>query len=739
MIDKPRIGYASKTSGGRLFAPTRYLPIIIVPGIMGTRLTDPKTGNLAWNPLGFPMGDCPKGFVVDYSRMTQISAELIPDETHGPDGPSVGDTSAMAKGAKELGRSVLNDKKLADPEVKDEDKGDVPEPNAVAAGNQARADAAAAQSEAGGFSQVRHFANLVVDFYGDMIKALLELELAGTGENAAPIKPRIYACGYDWRQDNARSALRLAQVVEEALAETRERKVIIIAHGSGGHVARYYSRALGGEGKILRMFLIGSPIMGFPEAYSYLKHGVPGLYVRDFIENTDAKDRVAEGISEAGSLSTFAGGLVSSVRDARTLGTTATDALGKRIVSGFRATYGLFFVLCLGAGRYLRRKETLYFVRQMPALYQLLPSSLYCRDHKNWLFFDPMATGHLPTGYMLVFPTTFEALIDIIGFIADKASPEKHINDKMKGALQGFFAPGEAARTSPMATLMKETIEQRFERLGKLLSAQDPRQPRFGVTPDEAVTNVLNGMKSMAEVVIRVTKFFVDARASRTLYSDIYTGLMDLPEHRALAGGSLAMAYRLDEALTVDPCPVDPLNPLVWLLNTLLLPAANAFSGVLTPGQENPLHQALQGAIDAGKKTEEKQALAKAYIHPATVIIYCASEECEAGSALFPTDIVSDFDSNRVEWMLLPGSLLTFFMALASPGGDHTSGFMAQEYGDGTVPVASANPPAEALSAKVLATQVVPGTAHMSLCGAEATRLCLKAQLLAAVPDFLDS
>jgi hypothetical protein len=110
----------------------------------------------------------------------------------------------------------------------------------------------------------------------------------------------------------------------------------------------------------------------------------------------------------------------------------------------------------------------------------------------------------------------------------------------------------------------------------------------------------------------------------------------------------------------------------------------------------------------------------------------------EAGSLLFPTDIVSDFDANRVEWMMLPGALLSM-VATALPGGDHTSGFSAQEFGDGTVPVASANPPAETLSAKVLATQAVPETLHMSLCGAEATVNFLKAQILAAVPDFLDS
>ena len=36
---------------------------------------------------------------------------------------------------------------------------------------------------------------------------------------ARHLTPRVYCCGYDWRQDNARSASRLAGIVDEALRE----------------------------------------------------------------------------------------------------------------------------------------------------------------------------------------------------------------------------------------------------------------------------------------------------------------------------------------------------------------------------------------------------------------------------------------------------------------------------------------------------------------------------------------
>lgn len=683
MIDKPRLGYADKAHGAHLHAPPRYLPIIVVPGIMGTRLTDPKTDALVWNPLGFPFGDCPKGFTVGYGRMTQTSAELVPDETHGADDPtpSADDKAKMAA-------------------------------DALKAAEQKTADYKKLQ-------QVRHLNNLVVDFYGDMIKKLVDLDVGDAVWPKASIKTRVYACGYDWRLDNARSALRLAAIVEEALSETRERKVIIIAHGSGGHVARYYSRALGGEAKILRMFLIGSPIMGFPEAYDYLKHGVPGLYIRDFIENTDPRDRVAEGIAEAGTLSALAGA-----------------SLSTRFVGGFKATYGLFFALCLGAGRYLRRKETLYFVRQMPALYQLLPNALYCRDHHNWLIFDPFATGHLPTGYMLVFPTLFQDLMSIISGIANAASPAKHVGDKMQDAVNGFLAPEEATRTSPMATLMYETIGQRMGKIKTLLvDGQDPRGDRLGFSTDADLTNRLNGAKSLAEVFIRVTKFFLDCRSNRTLYTDIYTGLLDLPEQRALAGGNLALAFRLDEALTVDPCPIDPESPLD-LLKFLFM----KLLGVGSPGsQPDFIRKFLDNDAASEKKTLDKQAKAKAYLHPATVLLYGTGTPVEAGSLLMPTDIISNFDSNKVEWMLIPGSILSMFAALIGPGSGPLSAFGAQEFGDGTVPMASANPPAETLSTAVISSTPIPASLHNSLCGETITLTTLETQIRAVVADFLAS
>jgi hypothetical protein len=82
VTDKPRIGYAALDQKAHLHAPARYLPIIIVPGIAASRLTDPVTNKLAWNPLGAPLGKSPGAFAADMDRLSQVSSELVPDETH---------------------------------------------------------------------------------------------------------------------------------------------------------------------------------------------------------------------------------------------------------------------------------------------------------------------------------------------------------------------------------------------------------------------------------------------------------------------------------------------------------------------------------------------------------------------------------------------------------------------------------------------------------------------------------
>ena len=436
---------------------------------------------------------------------------------------------------------------------------------------------------------------------------------------------------------------------------------------------------------------------------------------------------MAEGISEGAMAEKF-------ITDSVATGT------GKGVADAAKSAVGLWLALCLGAGRFLRRKETVYFARQLPSIDQLLPTSLYCRDHHDWVLFDPLATGHAPTGFMLVFPTLFDILMAPVETIATLADPQRKMGDKIKNAVQGFLAPEEAERTSKLATAMRDTLEERFTKIGKLFG-NDPDKPRFGQHADSGAANVLNGMKSLAEVFLRIEQSFLDCRSSRALYDDIYTGFLDLPELRAVSAANLALAYRFDQALTVDPYPVGPATPLTTLLKGALLPILDKISAPsitsLAAGKDNWIDEQTSKAEAGVHNEEEKQKKARAYMHPATVNIYGTTEISDSGGLLFPTDILSNFDSNIVRWILLPSAIIAPFALALGAASDHSTGFLSQEFGDGTVPVASANPDAEALSAKLLETKTIEHAQHNALGKAADVRLYLQAKIVACAMDFL--
>ena len=84
-MQAPTITRAIAVRGGdptRVHVPHRLMPIIFLPGMLGTRLSDSKTGKLVWNPTGTPFGPGPRAFKVDTKRLAQ-PAPLAPDDKHG--------------------------------------------------------------------------------------------------------------------------------------------------------------------------------------------------------------------------------------------------------------------------------------------------------------------------------------------------------------------------------------------------------------------------------------------------------------------------------------------------------------------------------------------------------------------------------------------------------------------------------------------------------------------------------
>lgn len=209
---------ASPDASTQLSPPARKIPIIVVPGIMGSRLAEPGGNHaLVWNPTGGGItGSAPGEMAADAERLANVDAPLAPDEWNWVSGYPL-DLAVRA-------------------------------------------------------SWIKNFYQLIPDYYANLCFALRE-DLAKTLKPLG-CEPVVYACGYDWRVSNAVSADRLQKVVSAAREECSQEKVILVAHSQGGLVSRYFCRKLGGEAAVRALFLIGSPSLGAPQVYARLKRGI---------------------------------------------------------------------------------------------------------------------------------------------------------------------------------------------------------------------------------------------------------------------------------------------------------------------------------------------------------------------------------------------------------------------------------------------------------------------------------
>jgi len=133
----------------------------------------------------------------------------------------------------------------------------------------------------------------MVEFYGSLVTMLVEAggyrrESAGTPVESGP--PRLYALLYDWRRDLSRAAAGLDALIEQVRTDHGDRslKVDLVAHSSGGLVARHFllygSRTLddepvppdfSGASKVRRVVAIGVPELGIARAAAALVEGEP--------------------------------------------------------------------------------------------------------------------------------------------------------------------------------------------------------------------------------------------------------------------------------------------------------------------------------------------------------------------------------------------------------------------------------------------------------------------------------
>ncbi|EJL88886.1 hypothetical protein [Pantoea sp. GM01] len=100
----------------------------------------------------------------------------------------------------------------------------------------------------------------------------------------------VHAVGYNWLQSNVDSAKMLAKRIEKIIGDYKAsgrkcEKVILVTHSMGGLVARYYSELLEGDygqNNILGIVHGVMPDRGAPMAYKRMKageEGIPGLVI----------------------------------------------------------------------------------------------------------------------------------------------------------------------------------------------------------------------------------------------------------------------------------------------------------------------------------------------------------------------------------------------------------------------------------------------------------------------------
>ena len=254
-------------------------PIVIVPGLMGTRLVDPASRQKIWDSL--PSRGRPFAAVL---RRLVDPTPLAPD-------------------------TATDNIPLLAPRV-------------------TNAEAARART-------IPNFGNITYEFYGRLALELTAPAFRAAAQAGFGTAPAVYIAGYDWRRSNMFAAATLQRVIERARADTGASQVILIAHSMGGLVSRWFCRhGTPGASAVASLILLGSPTHGASLAYRQLRFGL--------------------------------------------------DLRGRPGTDG--ALAALFWDAV-----YARVDAVL--IRSFQSIYELLPTSHFCRSNPDWLRFDARAAG----------------------------------------------------------------------------------------------------------------------------------------------------------------------------------------------------------------------------------------------------------------------------------------------------------------------------------------------------------
>jgi hypothetical protein len=251
------------TPGVCYMIPMRVIPVIFVPGIMGSNLK--STG----------------GNQTKSSSVWSVNSKL-----------------SISK--QWFGRGAATRKELLDPRKTEVDSdGDIPTgtKNSEAELRRRGWGEVSASSYAEflvWLENALHDADSSTD-YGRMgLRAELMRELVASAPGVQPLTHEevalsykyqfpVHAVGYNWLQSNKDSAEHLDKCINKFTKYYRETfgymcdKVIIVTHSMGGLVARYYSEVLSGYANVLGIVHGVMPAIGAAAAYKRVKAGTEGI------------------------------------------------------------------------------------------------------------------------------------------------------------------------------------------------------------------------------------------------------------------------------------------------------------------------------------------------------------------------------------------------------------------------------------------------------------------------------
>lgn len=250
--------------------PDRVIPVIFVPGVMGSNLIGSSKGNLGQKWLL----DSEKTMLAWLGRGPESRKRIL-----SPNGMTVYGDGKTGQGTS-----------LPAEEIKRRYWGEI--------GHMSYGEA------------LVWLENALNDFdnHGNGVrKALMAMDLRAERGEKPPTRDEValsyryrfpvHACGYNWLASNHESAKRLGKRIDEIIGRYRKEKkkiekVIVVTHSMGGLVARCCSEVLGYQGKILGVVHGVMPAIGAAAVYRRFKAGTenPGGSVKKWAAGKAASE-----------------------------------------------------------------------------------------------------------------------------------------------------------------------------------------------------------------------------------------------------------------------------------------------------------------------------------------------------------------------------------------------------------------------------------------------------------------